>query len=161
MLVMRCLRRSSKSPLGGGGTVQSTLISSGSDKNKQFTALVKQLINTCLYSFESCHRIYDVIAIKVSLRVIWGSRGWLVGLLFVTCDGDATQGIVGCVSYEVDGTYQLVRNKALEIHICDHFSNISELCLDLNTIVISSLWDDLSEVLKGSLNATAPGLTSS
>lgn len=42
-----------------------------------------------------------------------------------------------------------------------HFSNMSELCLDLNTIVISILSDDLSEVLKGSLNATAPGLTSS
>lgn len=100
--------------------------------------------------------------LPLSLRVIWGSRGWLVCLLFFTCDGDATQGIVGCVSYEVDGSYQLVANKPLEIHIMTlHFSNISELYLDLNTVVISSLWDDLSEVLKGGLNATAPGLPSS
>lgn len=64
----------------------------------------------------------------------------MVGLLFATSDGDARQGIVGRVSHEVDGTYQLVANKPLGIHIMLlHFGNISELCLDLNTIVISSL----------------------
>lgn len=49
----------------------------------------------------------------------------------------------------MDGSYQLVANKPLEIHImllC--FGNISELCLDLNIIVISSPWENFSEVLK-------------
>lgn len=62
----------------------------------------------------------------------------------------------------MDVSYQLVPNKPPEIHIMLlRYGNISELCLDLNIIVISSPWENLFEVLKGSLNATASGLTSS
>lgn len=55
-------------------------------------------------------------------------------MVFVTHDGDATQGIVGC---EVDGSYQLETNKPLEIHIM-HVEQISEMRLGSNTSVISS-----------------------
>lgn len=57
-------------------------------------------------------------------------------MVFVTHDGDATQGIVGC---EVDGSYQLETNKPLEIHIMLlHVEQISEMRLGSNTSVISS-----------------------